>query len=67
MKVRFLTLAQQEVDDAAFWYGNQAEDTADEFLDDLDRAVRLVKSYPLASRKLNLRFEDVCWHGFLTL
>jgi plasmid stabilization system protein ParE len=48
MKVRFLTLAQQEVDDAAFWYGNQAEDTADEFLDDLDRAVRLVKSYPLA-------------------
>ena len=48
MKVRFLTLAQQEVDDAAFWYGNQAEHTADEFLDDLDRAVRLVKSYPLA-------------------
>lgn len=48
MKIRFLTLAQQEVDDAVFWYGNQAEDISHEFLDELDRAVRLVKSYPLA-------------------
>jgi len=38
MNIRFLTLAQQEVDDAVFWYHNQAEDTSQEFLDELDRA-----------------------------
>ncbi len=48
MKIRFLTLAQQEVDDAVFWYNNQTENAGREFLDELDRAVRLVKSYPLA-------------------
>lgn len=47
MNVRFLTLAQHEVDDAVFWYNNQAEDKGDEFLDELDRAVRLAKSFPL--------------------
>ncbi len=48
MNITFLTLAQQEVDDAVYWYRNQAEDASHEFLDELDRAVRLVKSYPLA-------------------
>jgi plasmid stabilization system protein ParE len=48
MKIRFLNLAQQEVDDAVFWYNNQTENVGLEFLDELDRAVRLVKSYPLA-------------------
>lgn len=48
MNIRFLTLAQQEVDDAVFWYNNQTENVGLEFLDELDRAVRLVKSYPLA-------------------
>jgi hypothetical protein len=28
MKIRFLALARQEVDDAAFWYGSQAEEKA---------------------------------------
>jgi len=48
MNIRFLTLAQQEVDDAVFWYSNQTEGASREFLDELDRAVRLIKSYPLA-------------------
>ena len=48
MIIRFLALAQQEVDDAVFWYSNQAKDLSYEFLDELDRAVRLVKSYSLA-------------------
>jgi plasmid stabilization system protein ParE len=46
MNIRFLALAQQEVDDAVLWYNNQAEDKSREFLDELDRAVRLVKLYP---------------------
>jgi plasmid stabilization system protein ParE len=48
MKIRFLTLAQQEVDDAVLWYSNKTENAGLEFLDELDRAVRLVTSYPLA-------------------
>jgi plasmid stabilization system protein ParE len=48
MKIRFLTLAQQEIDDAVLWYSNQTENAELEFLDELDRAVRLVTSYPLA-------------------
>lgn len=48
MNIRFLTLAQQEVDDAVVWYNNQTEDKGREFLDELDRAVRLAKSFPQA-------------------
>ena len=48
MNIRFLTLAQQEVDDAVFWFNNQTENAGIEFLDELDRAVRLVMSYPHA-------------------
>ena len=48
MDIRFLTLAQQEVDDAVLWYNQQAEDAGREFLDELDRAVRLVKLHPIA-------------------
>jgi|SRR6185436_5365911 len=46
MKIRFLTLAQREVDDAVIWYEQQAEGLSRDFLDQLDRAVRLVKSHP---------------------
>ncbi|MDQ6652671.1 MAG: type II toxin-antitoxin system RelE/ParE family toxin [Acidobacteriota bacterium] len=48
MDIRFLTLAQQEVDDAVLWYNKKAEDVGREFLDEFDRAVRLVRSHPLA-------------------
>lgn len=48
MNIRFLTLAQREVDDAVLWYDNQLERGGRGFLDELDRAVRLIKSYPLA-------------------
>lgn len=48
MNIRFLTLAQQEVDDAVVWYSKKAEETPFEFLDEIDRSVRLVKSFPLA-------------------
>jgi plasmid stabilization system protein ParE len=47
MNVRFLTLADQEVDDAVAWYEQQGSNVSRGFLDDLDRAVRLAKTYPL--------------------
>lgn len=52
MKVRFLTLAQQEVDEAVAWFEERAEGKGLEFLDELDRVVRLVKTFPFASPQI---------------
>lgn len=52
MKVRFLTLAQQEVDEAVAWFGARAEGKGIDFLDELDRVVRLVKAFPFASPQI---------------
>ena len=49
MNVRFLTLAQQEVDEAVVWFEERTEGKGVDFLDELDRAVRLIKAYPFAS------------------
>ena len=48
MNVQFLTLAQQEVDEAVAWFEDRAEGKGIDFLDELDRVVRLVRAYPLA-------------------
>ena len=50
MKVRFLTLAQQELDDAFAWYNGQVEGLGREFLDELDRAVRRSVVFPYPAR-----------------
>ena len=52
MKIRFLTLADLEVDDAVIWYDNQVDGMGREFLDELDRSVRLVRAYPEASTEI---------------
>src|SRR5262245_52954887 len=52
MKIRFLTLAQREVDDAVVWYEQQAEGLSRDFLDELDRIVRLVRIYPLMGKQI---------------
>jgi plasmid stabilization system protein ParE len=52
VNVRFLTLAQQEVDEAFIWFDERAEGKGLEFLDELDRVVRLVKAHPLASPEI---------------
>jgi hypothetical protein len=49
VKIKFLTLAQQEVDEAFVWFDERAEGKGLDFLDELDRVLRLVKAYPLAS------------------
>ena len=48
MNVQFLTLAQQEVDEAVSWFEERVEGKGIDFLDELDRVVRLVRAYPLA-------------------
>jgi len=52
VNVRFLTLAQQEVDEAVVWFDERVDGKGLEFLDELDRVVRLVKTYPSASSEI---------------
>ena len=52
MNVRFLTLAQQEVDEAFIWFDERTDGKGLDFLDELDRVVRLVKAYPSASPEI---------------
>jgi hypothetical protein len=44
MRIRFLSLADQEVDDAVRWYDEQAEGLSQDFLDELDRVFDSSKS-----------------------
>jgi len=46
--IRLLTLAQQELDDAVTWYDRRAESLVREFLDEFDRTVRRIHSFPQA-------------------
>ena len=57
MKVRFLTLAQQEVDEAVAWFGERADGKGVDCLDELDRIVRLVKTYPFAAPQIDLEIR----------
>ena len=52
MNIRFLSLADQEVSDAVEWYEEQAEGLSRAFLDELDRIVRLVRTYPLIATQM---------------
>lgn len=52
MRIRFLEAAQQEVDDAVAWYYEREEDLGRDFLDELDRVIRRIKSFPLASTEI---------------
>ena len=52
MKVRFLTLAQQEVDDAVLWFEAKQPGMGVDFLDDPDRSIQLLKTYPFAATEI---------------
>jgi len=52
VNVRFLTLAQQEVDEAVVWFDERVAGKGIDFLDELDRVVRLVKAYPFAGTEI---------------
>lgn len=52
MTVRFLGLAQREVDDAVNWYNKQAAELGSEFLHELDRAVRRAVAFPLSNPEI---------------
>lgn len=52
MKVRFLALAQKELDDAVSWYDEQSDNLGKEFLDELDRAVRRSVAFPMSGSEI---------------
>ncbi|HBG92171.1 MAG: plasmid stabilization protein [Nitrospirae bacterium GWF2_44_13] len=52
MKVRFLKPAQHEVDDAVAWYDSQSRDLGTRFLDDLDRTIRRIITFPLSCAEI---------------
>lgn len=52
--VRFLALAQKELDDAVGWYNEQTAGLGLEFLDEIDRAVRRTVSFPLSCPEIDL-------------
>ncbi|HDQ03632.1 MAG TPA: type II toxin-antitoxin system RelE/ParE family toxin [Deltaproteobacteria bacterium] len=46
MKIEFLTIAQKELADAVDWYNEQADGLGNEFIDEMDRAIRRIAAYP---------------------
>lgn len=48
MNVRFLEVARQELLDAVAWYNDQVGGLGQEFLDELDRAIRRTATFPLS-------------------
>jgi plasmid stabilization system protein ParE len=48
VNVRFLNLAQREVDDAVAWYDEQVAGLGQEFLDELDRTIHRALAFPLS-------------------
>ena len=52
MRIRFLDVAQRELDDAVVWYNERGEDLGLDFLDELDRSIRRVLTFPLASTEI---------------
>jgi plasmid stabilization system protein ParE len=52
MKIRFLSPANEEVDDAVAWYKEKRDDLENAFLDELDRIVRLVRTHPLLAKEI---------------
>jgi len=67
MEIRFLSLANREVDDAVRWYESREEGLSREFLDELDRVVRLVRLYLYAASRLSRRLDGSSLRGFLIL
>ncbi len=52
MNIRFLSLAGQEVDDAVAWHNEQADGLGRDFLDELDRVIRLIRTYPVLAKQI---------------
>ena len=64
MNIRFLTMAETEVDEAVSWYQEKSQDESLEFLDELDRIVRLVAGYPLIGVEIDSEVRSFVFSRF---
>ena len=53
MRIRFLDVAQRELDDAVARYNEREEDLGLRFLDEFDRSIRRALSFPLAATEID--------------
>jgi hypothetical protein len=58
VNIRFLTFAQQEIDEAYLWFEERSAGKGLDFLDELDRAVRLCLPTLALLRKSNRASGD---------
>ncbi len=52
MNIRFLSPAQEELDDAVDWYNKQSAGLGQGFLDEIDRCVRRIVTFPLSGAEI---------------
>jgi plasmid stabilization system protein ParE len=52
VNVRFLAIAQEELDDAVEWYNQQTAESGLAFLDEIDRAIRRIAVFPMACAEI---------------
>jgi plasmid stabilization system protein ParE len=64
MNIRFLTMAETEIDEAVSWYQEQSEDESLKFLDEFDRAVRVITTYPLIAVEIEPAIRNFIFHRF---
>lgn len=48
MNIRISKLAQLEIDDAVVWFDSQSQGLGTRFLDDIDRTLRRIVTFPLS-------------------
>src|SRR5215470_9493362 len=64
MNIRFLTMAETEVDNAVSWYLKQTDDQSLNFLNELDRAIQVVRAYPLLAAEIEPDIRRFLLHRF---
>ncbi len=64
MNIRFLAIAQGELDDAYSWYEHQSTGLGLELLDEIDRAVHRISQYPLSCSELAFTIRRVLINRF---
>ena len=58
MKIHFLTIAHKEINDAVDWYNEQSDGLGNEFLDELDRAIRRAIASPQSCMEIEAELES---------
>ena len=64
INIRFLTVAEMEIDEAVSWYQEQSEDESLALLNEIDHAIRIVRTYPLIAAEIEPEIHSFCLRRF---